>query len=50
VYALLSESGDDHAKVFRVSCTLADPPLHGEGSGGSRRAAEQALTHGGPSD
>ena len=22
VYALLSESGDDHAKTFRVTCTL----------------------------
>jgi ribonuclease III len=41
VYSLLSESGDDHAKSFDVACTLADPPLQGEGSGGSRRAAEQ---------
>ena len=41
VYSLLSESGDDHAKSFRVACTLADPPLQGEGSGGSRRGAEQ---------
>lgn len=41
VYALLSESGDDHAKVFRVACTLAEPALQGEGSGGSRRGAEQ---------
>jgi ribonuclease-3 len=41
VYSLLSESGDDHAKSFHVACTLADPPLQGEGSGGSRRAAEQ---------
>lgn len=41
VYSLLSESGDDHAKSFHVACTLADPPLQGEGSGGSRRGAEQ---------
>lgn len=41
VYSLLSESGDDHAKSFRVACTLADPPLQGEGDGGSRRGAEQ---------
>jgi ribonuclease III len=41
VYSLLSESGDDHAKSFLVACTLVDPPLQGEGSGGSRRGAEQ---------
>lgn len=41
VYALLSESGEEHAKTFRVSCTLADPALVTEGEGGSRRAAEQ---------
>ncbi len=41
VYALVSESGDDHAKVFHVTCAIADPPLQGEGSGASRRAAEQ---------
>ena len=41
IYALLSESGDDHAKLFRVGCTLVDPALTCEGEGGSRRAAEQ---------
>ena len=41
VYALLGESGEDHAKSFRVSCTLTDPALVREGEGGSRRAAEQ---------
>ena len=41
VYALLSESGEDHAKTFHVSCTLAQPPLVTEGTAGSRRAAEQ---------
>ncbi|ALN90727.1 MULTISPECIES: ribonuclease III [Lysobacter] len=41
VYALLSESGEDHAKSFRVSCTLSQPPLTSEGEAGSRRAAEQ---------
>jgi ribonuclease-3 len=40
-YALLAESGDDHAKSFRVGCTLVDPALTCEGEGGSRRAAEQ---------
>lgn len=41
-YDLISESGDDHAKVFRVACTLVEPALTAEGEGGSRRAAEQA--------
>lgn len=40
-YTLLTESGDDHAKMFRVACTLGEPPLTGEGEGNSRRAAEQ---------
>ena len=38
-YALVSESGDDHAKTFKVSCTLVDPALTAEGEGGSRRKA-----------
>jgi ribonuclease-3 len=42
VYALLEESGDEHDKRFRVGCTLADPMIATEGSGTSRRAAEQA--------
>ena len=41
-YELISETGDDHAKVFRVACTLAEPAVTAEGEGGSRRAAEQA--------
>ncbi|MFC5569497.1 ribonuclease III [Lysobacter yangpyeongensis] len=41
LYALLSESGEEHAKTFHVSCTLQAPPLVTEGEGGSRRAAEQ---------
>jgi ribonuclease-3 len=40
-YELLGESGDEHDKTFRVGCTLEKPPLSGEGSGSSRRAAEQ---------
>lgn len=40
-YELLSESGDEHAKQFRMRCRLADPALATEGEGGSRRAAEQ---------
>ena len=42
LYALLGESGDDHAKVFRVACRLDEPSLSAEGEGSSRRAAEQA--------
>lgn len=41
VYALLNEGGEDHARIFRVSCTLADPALVTQGEGSSRRAAEQ---------
>lgn len=41
VYALLHEGGEDHARIFRVSCTLASPALCSEGEGSSRRAAEQ---------
>lgn len=41
VYALLHEGGEDHARIFSVSCTLASPPLRTEGEGSSRRAAEQ---------
>ena len=40
-YALLAEEGDEHARRFRVSCTVADPALVTEGEGHSRRAAEQ---------
>ena len=42
VYAVLEEGGEDHARIFRVGCTLAEPSLASEGEGGSRRAAEQA--------
>lgn len=41
VYALLSEEGEEHARVFHVNCTLARPEVVTEGQGGSRRAAEQ---------
>ena len=42
VYALVEEGGEEHARVFRVSCTLEAPVLVTEGEGSSRRAAEQA--------
>lgn len=41
VYALVEETGDDHARIFKVSCTLAEPALNTMGEGSSRRAAEQ---------
>ncbi|MGN7769125.1 ribonuclease III [Stenotrophomonas sp. 22692] len=40
-YELVSESGDDHAKHFRVRCNVADPAASIEGEGASRRLAEQ---------
>lgn len=40
-YELLSEGGDEHARVFQVRCMLAEPPMSAEGEGSSRRAAEQ---------
>jgi len=42
LYELVLESGDDHAKLFRVGCSIAEPPLNAEGEGTSRRNAEQA--------
>ena len=41
-YELVSESGEDHAKMFRVGCSISDPTLAAEGEGSSRRTAEQA--------
>ncbi|MFO1453329.1 MAG: putative dsRNA-binding protein, partial [Lysobacterales bacterium] len=35
------EGGEDHARVFQVSCTLAEPALVTTGEGSSRRTAEQ---------
>lgn len=41
VYALIEETGEEHAKSFRVSCSLSQPPISSQGEGHSRRAAEQ---------
>jgi ribonuclease III len=41
-YELVRSSGADHAKVFDVECIVAPFDIRGEGSGGSRRIAEQA--------
>lgn len=42
VYTLLAETGEEHARTFRVSCTLEQPEIVSEGEGASRRSAEQA--------
>jgi ribonuclease-3 len=42
IYELTDSCGEDHAKIFDVSCTIDEPePIRVEGRGGSRRAAEQ---------
>ena len=41
-YELTDSYGEDHAKIFDVSCLIDEPePIRVEGRGGSRRAAEQ---------
>ncbi|MET0934769.1 MAG: ribonuclease III [Luteibacter sp.] len=41
-YELTDSYGEDHAKIFDVSCTIDEPePIRVEGRAGSRRAAEQ---------
>lgn len=41
-YRLVDTRGDDHARIFRVSCETREPPLAEEAEAGSLRAAEQA--------
>jgi len=41
-YELVSESGEEHAKLFLARCTLSEPSTSAEGQGTSRRLAEQA--------
>lgn len=40
-YELVAEHGEEHARRFDVVCALEQPPGRFDGSGGSRRAAEQ---------
>ncbi|MBK9446905.1 MAG: ribonuclease III [Betaproteobacteria bacterium] len=40
-YSLMDTSGEAHAQNFRVACDITALRLHTEGSGQSRRAAEQ---------
>lgn len=39
-YALISETGPDHAKIFEVVCNLSGKPI-GTGRGTSKKSAEQ---------
>lgn len=41
VYELLATSGEEHARMFAVSCRVESMEGHFEGSASSRRAAEQ---------
>lgn len=41
-YSLISTSGEEHARTFRVSCRIEDPALSAEAEGSSLRAAETA--------
>jgi ribonuclease-3 len=41
-YRLLGSEGDDHEKTFHVAAVLNQPGVERNGSGGSRRQAEQA--------
>jgi ribonuclease-3 len=41
VYDLIGSGGEDHARIFNVSCAIADFDIRAEASGSSRRAAEQ---------
>jgi ribonuclease-3 len=42
LYELVGSQGDDHAKIFDVACSIAEPSsLRVHASGPSRRAAEQ---------
>ena len=40
-YELVSESGEEHARTFHVRCLLSEPAIEADGSGSSRRSAEQ---------
>lgn len=41
VYDVVDSRGDDHARVFRVRCSLDNSAVLSEGEASSRRAAEQ---------
>jgi ribonuclease-3 len=41
VYELMGSSGEEHARIFDVTCKIDDLDVSAHGSGSSRRAAEQ---------
>lgn len=41
-YELVGTTGEDHARVFEVTCRVVDLGVNANGSGSSRRIAEQA--------
>ncbi len=41
-YDLVGTTGEDHARVFEVACRVVDLDVNANGSGSSRRIAEQA--------
>ena len=41
-YDLIATTGEDHARVFEVTCRVVDHDVNANGSGSSRRIAEQA--------
>ncbi|MEO5559462.1 MAG: ribonuclease III [Dokdonella sp.] len=41
-YELVGTTGEDHARVFEVTCRVVDHDVNANGSGSSRRIAEQA--------
>lgn len=40
-YTLVDSQGEDHEKLFRIRCSIRTPEMHADGSGSSRRLAEQ---------
>lgn len=41
-YELVQASGEEHARTFLIACVITDSQQRAEGTGSSRRAAEQA--------
>ena len=40
-YTLIDSQGDDHDRIFQIRCSIQTPVLTADGSGSSRRIAEQ---------
>ena len=41
-YTLIDATGEEHARTFRVSCSVGEPAIEATGEGSSMRSAEQA--------